>query len=155
VTDAGAALVVLHHARKGNAGTIGHETMRGAVEIAAQAETVMSVDNKLGHYTVKTVKQRRSAFEDQLNFEFKLHNTAEDAIEIRRIDIANAEKSLQDSIFEYLDSNPGVTSQQVADGIKKRKSDVVKMLQSMEDEYLINAVSGQRGAKFYSPKSMF
>lgn len=155
VTDAGAALVVLHHARKGNAGTIGHETMRGAVEIAAQAETVMSIDNKLGHYTVKTVKQRRSAFEDQLNFEFKLHNIAENAIEIRRIDIANAEKTLQDAIFEYLDANPGVTSQQVADGIKKRKSDVVKMLQGMEDEYLITAVSGQRGAKFYSPKSMF
>ena len=154
VTDAGAALVVLHHARKGATGSLGHESMRGAVEIAAQAETVLSVENKEGHYTVKTVKQRRSPFENQMNFEFRIHANSETDLEIRRID-GNQEKTLQEAIHEFLDVNPGVTSQQVADGIKKRKSDVVKMLQSMEDEFQINVMSGQRGAKFYSPRSMF
>lgn len=155
ITDAGAALVVLHHARKGGAGAIGHESMRGAVEIAAQAETIMSIDNKLGHYTVKTVKQRRSSFEDQINFEFKIHAHSPEALEIQRIDIATAEKTLDQAILDYIDSNPGQTSQQISEGIKKRKSDVVRALQGLEDEEMLNVMSGQRGAKFYSPRSMF
>ena len=155
ITDAGAALVVLHHARKGGAGAIGHESMRGAVEIAAQAETIMSIDNKLGHYTVKTVKQRRSSFEDQINFEFKIHAHSPEALEIQHIDIATAEKTLDQAILDYIDSNPGQTSQQISEGIKKRKSDVVRALQGLEDEEMLNVMNGQRGAKFYSPKSMF
>jgi len=155
ITDAGAALVVLHHARKGGAGAIGHESMRGAVEIAAQAETIMSIDNKLGHYTVKTVKQRRSSFEDQINFEFKIHAHSPEALEIQRIDIATAEKTMDQAILDYIDSNPGQTSQQISEGIKKRKSDVVRALQGLEDEEMLNVMNGQRGAKFYSPKSMF
>ena len=100
------------------------------------------------------MKQRRSPFENQINFEFRIHANSETDLEIRRID-GKEEKTLQEAIHEFLDQNPGVTSQQVADGIKKRKSDVVKMLQSMEDEFQINVMSGQRGAKFYSPRSMF
>ena len=155
ITDAGAALVVLHHARKGATGSLGHESMRGAVEIAAQAETVLSIENKFGHYTVKTVKQRRSSFEDQINFEFKIHAHSSEALEIQRIDIATAEKTMDQAILDYIDTNPGQTSQQISEGIKKRKSDVVKALQGLEDEEMLNATSGQRGAKFYSPKSMF
>jgi hypothetical protein len=48
-----------------------------------------------------------------------------------------------------------VTSQQISEGIKKRKADVVKALQGLEDEEMLNVMNGQRGAKFYSPKSMF
>ncbi len=155
VTDAGAALVVLHHARKGATGSLGHESMRGAVEIAAQAETVLSIENKMGHYTVKTVKQRRSPFEDQLNFEFKIHANAPNDLEIRRIDIATEEKTLDQAILDYISENPGQTSQQIADGVKKRKTDVVKALQGLEDESMLNVMNGQRGAKFYSPHSMF
>ena len=155
VTDAGAALVVLHHARKGATGSLGHESMRGAVEIAAQAETVLSIENKLGHYTVKTVKQRRSPFEDQLNFEFKIHANTPNDLEIQRIDVATAEKSMDQAILDYIDTTPGVTSQQISEGIKKRKADVVKALQGLEDEEMLNVMNGQRGAKFYSPKSMF
>ena len=155
VTDAGAALVVLHHARKGATGSLGHESMRGAVEIAAQAETVLSIENKMGHYTVKTVKQRRSPFEDQLNFEFKIHANAPNDLEIRRIDIATEEKTLDQAILDYISDNPGQTSQQIADGVKKRKTDVVKALQGLEDESMLNVMNGQRGAKFYSPHSMF
>ncbi len=155
VTDAGAALVVLHHARKGATGSLGHESMRGAVEIAAQAETVLSIENKMGHYTVKTVKQRRSPFEDQLNFEFKIHANAPNDLEIRRIDIASEEKTLDQAILDYISENPGQTSQQIADGVKKRKTDVVKALQGLEDESMLNVMNGQRGAKFYSPHSMF
>jgi hypothetical protein len=155
VTDAGAALVVLHHARKGATGSLGHESMRGAVEIAAQAETVLSIENKLGHYTVKTVKQRRSPFEDQLNFEFKIHANAPNDLEIKRIDIATEEKTLDQAILDYIAEAPGQTSQQIADGIKKRKSDVIKALQGLEDESMVNVMHGQRGAKFYSPYSMF
>jgi len=155
VTDAGAALVVLHHARKGATGSLGHESMRGAVEIAAQAETVLSIENKMGHYTVKTVKQRRSPFEDQLNFEFKIHANAPNDLEIRRIDIATEEKTLDQAILDYIAENPGQTSQQIADGVKKRKTDVVKALQGLEDESMVNVMHGQRGAKFYSPYSIF
>jgi hypothetical protein len=155
VTDAGAALVVLHHARKGATGSLGHESMRGAVEIAAQAETVLSIENKLGHYTVKTVKQRRSPFENQLNFEFKIHANSPNDLEIQRIDVATAEKSMDQAILDYIDTTPGVTSQQISEGIKKRKADVVKALQGLEDEEMLNVMNGQRGAKFYSPKSMF
>lgn len=155
VTDAGAALVVLHHARKGATGSLGHESMRGAVEIAAQAETVLSIENKMGHYTVKTVKQRRSPFEDQLNFEFKIHANAPNDLEIRRIDIATEEKTLDQAILDYIGENPGQTSQQIADGVKKRKTDVVKALQGLEDESMVNVMHGARGAKFYSPISMF
>ena len=155
VTDEGAALVVLHHARKGATGSLGHESMRGAVEIAAQAETVLSIENKMGHYTVKTVKQRRSPFEDQLNFEFKIHANAPNDLEIRRIDIATEEKTLDQAILDYIAENPGQTSQQIADGVKKRKTDVVKALQGLEDESMLNVMHGARGAKFYSPFSMF
>ena len=155
VTDAGAALVVLHHARKGATGSLGHESMRGAVEIAAQAETVLSIENKMGHYTVKTVKQRRSPFEDQLNFEFKIHANAPNDLEIRRIDIATEEKTLDQAILDYISENPGQTSQQIADGVKKRKTDVVKALQGLEDESMLSVMNGARGAKFYSPFSMF
>jgi hypothetical protein len=129
--------------------------MRGAVEIAAQAETVLSIENKFGHYTVKTVKQRRSPFEDQLNFEFRIHANSPNDLEIQRIDIATAEKTMDQAILDYIDTNPGQTSQQISEGIKKRKADVVKALQGLEDEEMLNATSGQRGAKFYSPKSMF
>jgi len=155
VTDAGAALVVLHHARKGATGSLGHESMRGAVEIAAQAETVLSIENKMGHYTVKTVKQRRSPFEDQLNFEFKIHTNTPNDLEIKRIDIATEEKTLDQAILDYIGENPGQTSQQIADGVKKRKTDVVKALQGLEDESMLNVMHGARGAKFYSPFSMF
>jgi hypothetical protein len=155
VTDAGAALVVLHHARKGATGSLGHESMRGAVEIAAQAETVLSIENKFGHYTVKTVKQRRSPFEDQLNFEFRIHANSPNDLEIRRIDIATEEKTLTQAILDFIDQTPGQTSQQIADGIKKRKADVIKALQGLEDESMLSVTSGQRGAKYYSPYGMF
>jgi hypothetical protein len=154
VTDAGAALVVLHHARKGATGSLGHESMRGAVEIAAQAETVLSIENKEGHYTVKTVKQRRSPFENQLNFEFRIHANSDTDLEIRRID-GKEEKTLDQAILDYISEKPGQTSQQISEGIKKRKADVVKALQGLENESMLKATNGQRGAKYYSPFSMF
>jgi hypothetical protein len=129
--------------------------MRGAVEIAAQAETVLSIENKLGHYTVKTVKQRRSPFENQLNFEFKIHANTPNDLEIQRIDIATEEKTLDQSILDYIAEAPGQTSQQISFGIKKRKSDVVNALQGLEDESMLSVTKGQRGAKYYSPYGMF
>jgi putative heme iron utilization protein len=76
-------------------------------------------------------------------------------LEIQRIDVATAEKSMDQAILDYIDTTPGVTSQQISEGIKKRKADVVKALQGLEDEEMLNVMNGQRGAKFYSPKSMF
>ena len=76
-------------------------------------------------------------------------------MEIRRIDIATEEKTLDQAILDYISENPGQTSQQIADGVKKRKTDVVKALQGLEDESMLSVMNGARGAKFYSPFSMF
>jgi hypothetical protein len=57
--------------------------------------------------------------------------------------------------LDFIDQTPGQTSQQIADGIKKRKADVIKALQGLEDESMLSVTSGQRGAKYYSPYGMF
>ena len=100
------------------------------------------------------MKQRRSPFENQLNFEFRIHANSDTDLEIRRID-GKEEKTLDQAILDYISEKPGQTSQQISEGIKKRKADVVKALQGLENESMLKATNGQRGAKYYSPFGMF
>ena len=125
IIDAGAAVVVLHHNKKLAPGSaITQDTMRGASDLAAQADMVLSIyhDIDAKTYDVKTVKHRHIGEDDWVNFLYRLNSEQPGHIAIEQISNAGAESELLDRIVQYVSDNPGKTKSAICDGIKKGRN---------------------------------
>ena len=125
IIDAGAAVVVLHHNKKLAPGSaITQDTMRGASDLAAQADMVLSIyhDIEAKTYDVRTVKHRHIGEDDWVHFVYKLNSEQPGQIAIEQISNAGAESELLDRIVQYVSDNPGKTKSAICDGIKKGRN---------------------------------
>lgn len=141
INESGAAIIALHHHKKGvHAGPVAHEAMRGAGEIAAQADLVATVEHKDGIYTMKTTKQRHIGEEDFVEVSYKIVTNDDGTMQLRYcIGGAEAEREQQtiDRVLDALDQNPTMSSNALASVIGNNKQVALKFLESMKDLGLI------------------
>jgi archaellum biogenesis ATPase FlaH len=123
--DAGAAVVILHHNKKLAPGTaITQDTMRGASDLAAQADMVLSIyhDIEAKTYDVRTVKHRHIGEDDWVHFVYKLNSEQPGQIAIEQIANAGTESDVLDRIVQFVADNPGKTKSAICAGIKKGRN---------------------------------
>lgn len=123
--DAGAAVIVLHHNKKAAPGTaITQDSMRGASDLAAQADMVLSIhhDIEAKTYDVRTVKHRHIGEDDWVHFVYKLNVDTPGKIAIEQITSAGSESEVLDRIVQYVADNPGKTKNGICAGIKKGRN---------------------------------
>ena len=144
INESGAAIVALHHHKKGvHAGPVAHEAMRGAGEIAAQADLVATVENKDGIYTMKTTKQRHIGEEDFVEVSYKIVTGEDGSIVLQPcVGGAEAEREQQyiERVLNALDQNDKMSGNALAAVIGNNKQVALKFLDSMRDMGLIRKV---------------
>jgi hypothetical protein len=82
----GVAVVALHHHKKGKGAdnAVSHEQMRGAGEIAAQADLIASIDQVEGVYRFRTTKNRHYGDDEWLSIDYRIENTPDGDIHLRQ-----------------------------------------------------------------------
>jgi RecA-family ATPase len=144
INESGAAIIALHHHKKGiHAGPVAHEAMRGAGEIAAQADLVATVENKDGIYTMKTTKQRHIGEEDFVEVSYKIVTNEDGSIVLQPcVGGAEAEREQQyiERVLNALDQNDKMSGNALAAVIGNNKQVALKFLDSMRDMGLIRKV---------------
>jgi hypothetical protein len=144
INESGAAIVALHHHKKGiHAGPVAHEAMRGAGEIAAQADLVATVENKDGIYTMKTTKQRHIGEEDFVEVSYKIVTREDGSIVLQPcVGGAEAEREQQyiERVLNALDQNDKMSGNALAAVIGNNKQVALKFLDSMRDMGLIRKI---------------
>jgi len=141
INETGAAIIALHHHKKGiHAGPVAHEAMRGAGEIAAQADLVATVEHKDGIYTMKTTKQRHIGEEDFVEVSYKIVTTEDGSIVLEHCvggAEAGREQQYIDRVLNALDQNKSMSGNALASVIGNNKQVALKFLESMKDMGLI------------------
>jgi len=144
INESGAAIIALHHHKKGiHAGPVAHEAMRGAGEIAAQADLVATVEHKDGIYTLKTTKQRHIGEEDFVEVSYKIVTNDDGMMQLQHcVGGAEAEREQQyiERVLDALDQNQTMSSNALASVIGNNKQVALKFLDSMRDMGLIRKV---------------
>ena len=153
INECGAAVLALHHMKKGiHVGPVQHEAMRGAGEIAAQADCVMSVENRDGLYTLKTAKQRHIGEEDFIEVKYKIQSEGASValVELRPGALEyRADVSLDDQILAVLETNPGLTGTAISKEINRRTETVIARLAAMETSNLVYFSYNKKAKCFY------
>lgn len=144
INESGAAIIALHHHKKGiHAGPVAHEAMRGAGEIAAQADLVATVEHKDGIYTMKTTKQRHIGEEDFVEVSYKIVTDEDGGIRLEHCvggAEAGKEQLLIDRVLTALDQNEKMSSNALAVVIGNNKQVALAFLESMKDAGLIRKI---------------
>jgi hypothetical protein len=123
--DAGAAVVILHHNKKLAPGTaITQDTMRGASDLAAQADMVLSINHDIEAktYDVRTVKHRHIGEDDWVHFVYRLNTDEPGQIALQQVTTAGGETEMLDRVTQYITDNPGKTKSGICDGMKKNRN---------------------------------
>jgi len=144
INESGAAIIALHHHKKGiHAGPVAHEAMRGAGEIAAQADLVATVENKDGIYTMKTTKQRHIGEEDFVEVSYTIVTDEDGGMRLQHCvggAEATKEQMLTDRVLTALDQNEKMSGNALAAVIGNNKQVALKFLDSMRDMGLIRKI---------------
>lgn len=160
ISEAGAAVVCLHHHRKSGTGSaVEHEAMRGAGEIAAQADLIAAIDKSDGVYTFKVTKHRHLEDDAVPPFGFGI-----DTDDSHRTTICSAElpstastlpvqgrearggtSSLSGRILALLEDFTGLGVNEIVQKVKARKESVIRALEDLEArDQVIVMQEGQR-----------
>lgn len=144
INESGAAIIALHHHKKGiHAGPVAHEAMRGAGEIAAQADLVATVENKDGIYTLKTTKQRHIGEEDFVELSYQIV-TDEDGNMVLKHCVGGAEatkeQQLTERVMNALDQNEKMSGNSLAGIIGGNKQVALALLESLKEQGLIRKI---------------
>ena len=144
INESGAAIIALHHHKKGiHAGPVAHEAMRGAGEIAAQADLVATVENKDGIYTLKTTKQRHIGEEDFVEVSYTIVTDEDGGMRLQHCvggAEATKEQMLTDRVLTALDQNEKMSGNALAAVIGNNKQVALAFLESMKDAGLIRKI---------------
>ena len=146
--DAGAAVIILHHNKKAAPGTaITQDSMRGASDLAAQADMVLSIyhDIDAKTYDVRTVKHRHIGEDDWIHFVYRLNVDTPGKIAIEQVLTPGTETELLDRVVQYVTDNPGTPRSGTCDGLKKRRSRVWDTVEGAVELQLIEC----RGKRYY------
>ncbi len=144
INESGAAIIALHHHKKGiHAGPVAHEAMRGAGEIAAQADLVATVENKDGIYTMKTTKQRHIGEEDFVEVSYTIVTDEDGGMRLQHCvggAEATKEQMLTDRVLTALDQNEKMSGNALAAVIGNNKQVALAFLESMKNAGLIRKI---------------
>ena len=144
INESGAAIIALHHHKKGiHASPVAHEAMRGAGEIAAQADLVATVENKDGIYTMKTTKQRHIGEEDFVEVSYQIVTDEDGGMRLKHCvggAEATKEQMLTDRVLTALDQNEKMSGNGLATIIGGNKQVAFAFLESMKDAGLIRKI---------------
>jgi archaellum biogenesis ATPase FlaH len=146
--DAGAAVVILHHNKKVTPGTVmSQDVMRGASDLAAQADLVLTVLHDIDEktYDVRTVKHRHIGEDEWVNFIYKIRNNEDGSIDLEQVATPGAETEILDRVVQYVADNPGKTKSGIADGVRKNRNSVWDTVDDAMELQLIEC----RGKRYY------
>lgn len=163
LTDAGAAVVCLHHHRKSGTGSsVEHEAMRGAGEIAAQADLIAAIDKVDGVFRFRVTKHRHLEESAVPAFGFAVDNRDDGSAEIIAAELEmpaegstlpNAGRSGRGTandpsgrILSVLAENTGLTENQIAKLARVRRENVPGLMARLESEGMALSILGDRGA---------
>jgi hypothetical protein len=98
--------------------------MRGASDLAAQADMVLSINHDIEAktYDVRTVKHRHIGEDDWVNFVYRLNTDEPGQIALQQITTAGSETEVLDRVAQYVADNPGKTKSGICDGLKKNRN---------------------------------
>lgn len=142
--DAGAAVVALHHNKKLAPGVaITQDTMRGASDLAAQADMVLSINHDIEAktYDVRTVKHRHIGEDDWVHFVYRLNTDEPGTIALEQVTTAGGETEILDRVVQYVADNPGKTKSGICDGLKKNRNLVWETIDEAVELQLIECRS--------------
>jgi hypothetical protein len=152
IAEQGASVVCLHHHRKGtHTGSVAHEQMRGAGEIAAQADLVASIEKHDGMYTFTTTKQRHVAEDEWVKFNFSIVKDGE-ILSIRGTTHTSQEapeRPMRNQIVNLLCDMSEAGTNTITAKIKGRKETVRKEIQSLLDDGIITFTLGDNNTKLW------
>ena len=144
INESGAAIIALHHHKKGiHAGPVAHEAMRGAGEIAAQADLVATVEHKDGIYTMKTTKQRHIGEEDFVEVSYQIVTDEDGMMRLKHCvggAEATKEQMFTERVLAALDQNERMSSNALAAVIGNNKQVAYAFLESMKEQGLIRKI---------------
>jgi RecA-family ATPase len=144
INESGAAIIALHHHKKGiHAGPVAHEAMRGAGEIAAQADLVATVENKDGIYTLKTTKQRHIGEEDFVELSYQIVTDEVGNMKLEHCvggAEATKEQQLTERVMNALDQNEKMSGNSLAAIIGGNKQVAFAFLDSLKEQGLIRKI---------------
>lgn len=152
IKQKGAAILNLHHNRKsGSESGIAHEQMRGAGDIAAQADTVFSISKKDGVYSLVTTKNRHGREEDYVNLSWTIESI-EGSTRLCSVlvDVRDQGASLMDAILEVVSENPGISGNLIAKQVKGNRNRILGTIQEMVTGHILTVMrEGGRTVKYY------
>jgi hypothetical protein len=152
IKQKGAAILNLHHNRKsGSESGIAHEQMRGAGDIAAQADTVFSISKKDGVYTLVTTKNRHGREEDYVNLSWTIESI-EGTTRLCSVlvDVRDQGVSLMDAILDVVSENPGISGNLIAKQVKGNRNRILGTIQEMVTGHILTVMrEGSRTVKYY------
>ena len=144
IIDAGAAVVILHHNKKAAPGTsLTQDSMRGASDLAAQADMVLSINHDIDAktYDVRTVKHRHIGEDDWVHFVYRLNTDEPGTIALQQITTAGGETEVLDRVAQYVADNPGRTKSGICEGLKKNRNLVWETIDEAVELQLIECRS--------------
>lgn len=138
----GVAVVALHHHKKGKGtdNAVSHEQMRGAGEIAAQADLIACIDQSEGVYRFRTTKNRHYGDDEWLSIDYKIVNESNGDIVITQAVEGLAEyqdgQSLANRILEAV-GDFAVSQSALAQRLGVSRSKLTEAIDCLVDEHLI------------------
>ena len=151
IKQKGAAILNLHHNRKsGSESGIAHEQMRGAGDIAAQADTVFSISKKDGVYSMVTTKNRHGREEDYINLSWTI-DSGEGATRLNSVllEVRDTGPSLMDAILEAVAESPGLSGNLIAKQVKGNRNRILGTIQEMVTGHVLTTMREGRTVKYY------
>lgn len=147
----GASILNLHHNRKsGSESGIAHEQMRGAGDIAAQADTVFSISKKDGVYTMVTTKNRHGREEDYINLSWTIES-GEGATKLCSVllEVGEPGESLMDAIYQVVVETPGLSGNLIQKRVKGNRNKVLGTIQEMVAGHILTHIREGRTVRYY------
>lgn len=137
----GVAVVALHHHKKGKGAdnAVSHEQMRGAGEIAAQADLIASIDQSEGVYRFRTTKNRHYGDDEWLAIDYRIENSPDGDIVIRQavegLTEYQGDKLLTNRILDFVTKPMSLADLSGTLGVSS--NELFDLLENLKDEGLV------------------
>ncbi|CAB4150507.1 Primase, C-terminal 1 [uncultured Caudovirales phage] len=163
IKQTGCSILALHHNRKmGTESGVAHEQMRGAGDIAAQADTVFNISKRDNVYTMKATKNRHCEESKYLNISWTIA-TDNDKTVMLPADVQGIEVDLQTRILSaipvYDPIKNSEATEEILEGLPNtndihrrvggNRTAVIRMLKELVSYGTLSTLEGKRRAIHY------
>lgn len=163
IKQTGCSILALHHNRKmGTESGVAHEQMRGAGDIAAQADTVFNISKKDNVYTMRATKNRHCEESRYLNVSWTIATDGDSTVMLPA-DIKGIEVDLQTRILDVVPVFDSISQHDVTDDILNtlpntndihrrvggNRNAVIRMCKELTHYGALSTLEGKRRAIHY------